>query len=271
MSQSPIARIAAHFGCDLNIGRKIPMQKAEVIATIKALAESNGGVPVGRTRLLQEGGITEGQYSKFGTLGELQTEAGYTPNALNGAIDEEEILSQLVDLSSLLGEFPTIQKMRAAREKYPQRFPSHNTFTRLGSTKAAKASAVVAWLSGKENPTTEESLALKICRPLAIEFEKETAVPDAIFEACGYVYLFRDSTAHKIGSSIDPASRRLTLQTGNPRAIQLVHQIITDDPKGIEDYWHRRFAARRRLAAGGTEWFDLRKEDIAIFRSRTRM
>lgn len=247
------------------------MNKDEIIATIKALAESNGGVPVGRTRLLQEAGISEGQYSRFGTLGELQAEAGYTPNSLNTALDEEVILKQLVELCNLHGTFPTTQKMRAAREAHPQRFPSHNTFTRLGKTKAAQASAVVAWLSGKEPLTNEEMEALRVCCPLAMEFEQETKVPDAIFEACGYVYLFRDSTAHKIGSSIDPAYRLLSLQTGNPRTIVLVHQIITDDPKGIEAYWHRRFADRRRITAGGTEWFDLQPIDIASFRSRTRM
>lgn len=247
------------------------MEKAEIIACIQALAKTNGGVPVGRSRLLKEAGITEGQYSKFGTLGELQAEAGYSPNSLNSALDEEDILRQLVDLCSLQGEFPTIQKMRAAREKFPQRFPSHNTYKRLGGTQAAKACAVVAWLSGKDILTNEESIALKICRPLAIKFEKETEVPDAHFEACGYVYLFKDTTAYKIGSSIDPASRRLTLQTGNPRDIRLIHQIITDDPRGIEDYWHRRFNARRRIMAGGSEWFDLRREDVAVFRSRTRM
>lgn len=247
------------------------MEKSEIIATIQALAKSNGGVPVGRTRLLQEAGITEGQYSRFGTLGELQAEAGYAPNTLNGAFDEEEILRQLVDLCNLVGDFPTIQKMRAARERYPERFPSHNTFKRLGNTKSAQASAVIAWLSGADNLTAEQIFALDVCRPLAIEFEKEGEVPDAVFAASGYVYLFRDSTAYKIGSSIDPASRRLTLQTGNPRAIQLVHQIITDDPEGIERYWHRRFSSRRRIAAGGTEWFDLSREDVAAFRARTRM
>ena len=48
------------------------MEKSEIIATIQALAEANGGVPVGRTRLFQEAGITEGQYSKFGTLGDYK-------------------------------------------------------------------------------------------------------------------------------------------------------------------------------------------------------
>jgi hypothetical protein len=83
----------------------------------------------------------------------------------------------------------------------------------------------------------------------------------------GYVYLLRSGKHYKIGRSNAVGRRERELAIQLPRKDAILHKIATDDPAGIEFYWHRRFESCR----GNGEWLNLTAEDVAAFRRRKYM
>lgn len=67
---------------------------------------------------------------------------------------------------------------------------------------------------------------------------------------------------YKIGRTVSVGSRERQLAIKIPIPPTTVHKIETDDPSGVEAYWHRRFENKR----GEGEWFALSSEDVRAFK-----
>lgn len=240
------------------------MNKQHILAEIFRTAAANGGVALGRERFFNETGIKESDWAGkyWARWSDAVAEAGCEPNRLQQPIDETTLLQALAQTARALGHWPAVTELKLRSKQVPA-FPSHNTFRRFGS-KDDQIAKVVAYC--EEAPGWKD-VADILRRSKSEPVNPSESVVATATEAIGYVYLLKANRYFKIGrsSSFERRSRQLAIQL--PERAETVHVIRTDDPVGIELYWHRRFEAKRKNG----EWFELSAEDVKAFRRRKFM
>ena len=235
------------------------MDKADILAEIKRTAQENGGKPLGRERFESETGIKPYNWSKYwARFGDAQREAGFEPNTLQGSYDTNFLLDKLAMLMQELNKFPTHNERRMRTHSDPT-FPNPGTFQRLGD-KRSVISQMLAYCSDKPQYADVVTLLQHELNGMPEATISVSTGDDNIY---GFVYLVKGHPGeYKIGRT-NLVDRRLS-ELGATASVEqsLVHEIKTDDPAGIEAYWHRRFQDKRMRG----EWFKLTAADVKTFK-----
>lgn len=233
------------------------LSKESIVETYNRLVKERGGIAVGERIFTRETGIA--RYHWMGgywrSWSAFQTAAGHSPNDPTARIPDEVLLRRFAELTLERGEVPTEADLNLKRKEDPS-FPGKLVFRRWGSRDGLLA-AVAEYCEG----SSEFAQVLDLLRQ-----GSSTRLDHRIgsLGVSGYVYLLRSGKHYKLGRT-NAAGRRLReLAIQLPQKPDTVHVIETDDPEGIEAYWHRRFAEKRQ----GGEWFALSADDLRAFKKR---
>jgi hypothetical protein len=241
------------------------MDRQQILAEIKRLAVENGGQAPGRQAFTRTTGVRMSDWYPHIWLrwGDALADAGYAPNQLQTRASDEILVEKYITLVRELGRFPIEGEIRR-KARGDESFPSHTAFNRFGG-KDKLLGAVAAHC--RKTTGFEDVLALCVesentsARSSAAKREREARV---ITE---FVYLMKSGPHYKIGRTNSVGRRGSELAIKIPIPPKTIHSIETDDPIGVEAYWHKRFVDKR----GEGEWFALSPEDVKAFKRWKRI
>jgi hypothetical protein len=198
------------------------MTRQHILDEIRRTTKANGGVPLGRDRFQQVTGIryTEWWGRHWSRWSDAVREAGFTPNQLQGAYEDDELVEKLIGLIREIRRFAATGDLRL-KKRSDASFPNDKV--------------------------------------RASHFGSTSNLRKVVIDYCGSHPGFDDIP------SLGRSEYELAIQL--PGKLSTVHVIKTDDPDGIEAYWHKRFAAKR----GNGEWFSLDNSDVTAFKRRKFM
>ena len=228
--------------------------RARIIGEIRRIAAENGGTPPGIQRFATLTGIgrTEWHGKIWARWSEAVKEAGLTPNLRQGPLEKSELLVCMATAIRTLQRIPSDAELSLLR-RAGLRIPTNQTYVRHFGGKPGLLRQLKKWTV--ETPGWSDVAAILADVP-------DEAEPEEPAKPTGAVYLLRHGPHHKIGCSKQPEDRVTELRLMLPPSSHLTHIIRTDDPHGVESYWHRRFADKRVRG----EWFKLTRQDVAAFR-----
>jgi hypothetical protein len=239
-------------------------EKEDILQEIRRQAAINDGVPLGKERFEVATGIKAsawvGRY--WVRWGDALVEAGFAPNQWQGQkLSDEELIKELAILALELGHYPVVAEVKFHHSKYPS-FPDQKTFRNRFGTQQEQLRRLMNFVKG--NPEYQDVYGM--CAPLVKSVPDEVSSPRRNASVPGRVYMIYSQSLklYKIGESDDLKRRYQEIQSAVPGKLDEIHVLETDDPAGIERYWHRRFKHHKKI----NEWFELTASDVEAFKSR---
>ena len=241
------------------------MSRQQIVAEIQRIALENGGHPPGSQAFERATAVKMSEWYPHIWLrwGDALAEAGYAPNLLQAKLSDVLLIEKYISLTRQLGRFPVAGEIRR-KAKEDQSFPSHSVFSRFGG-KDKLLEAVAGHC--RKTSGFDDVLGLfaereaKSAHAKAAKREPERKIPTE------FVYLMKSGPHYKIGRTNSVGRRGSELAIKVPVPPKTIHSIETDDPIGVEYYWHRRFANKR----GEGEWFTLSPDDVSAFKRWKRI
>ena len=220
------------------------MDKQQLVAEIKRLALENGGRAPGRQAFEAATGVKMSEWYPHIWLrwGDALAEAGYAPNVLQEKMTDDALLEKYIAFTRQMGRFPVEGEIRRkAREDAS--FPSHSVFARFGGKeklleavethcrKAGGFEEVLELCERRKTTSTQTKTRVR---------KAESKIPTEL------VYPMKSGRHYKIGRTNSVGRRRSELAIKIPVPPTTVRSIETDDPIGVEAYWHKRFPEQTR-------------------------
>lgn len=239
------------------------MKKNEILLKIKQLYELHG-TPPGWGTFQKATGLKKSKWFPefWFRWSDAIIDAGFKPNEFVKAHSPEFIVKQLIELIRELNHFP-IDAELILKKKKDKSFPNSRSIHKLGNKKY-RIDLILEHLR-KLNKEENQDVIL-ICEEELKKLPKKKRDNSSEQEdlKVGFVYLIKHGSRneYKIGKTYDPLRREGEIRLQLPEKIKPIHYIETDDPSGIEAYWHNRFKEKRING----EWFKLLGDDVKTFK-----
>lgn len=233
--------------------------REDIINKIRKYAKKNNKTP-SEIVFYELAGIGIYDLKKLGWpyYGALVREAKLKPNKFDRTkYSREQLCKIFIEFMRELGKWPTRGDLDV-KHYNDKNFPASATFYKKLNKIEGLAKSVMEFIEGKRN---YDDIAT-ICKSVFEKYSKQVTSPESADIMHGFVYLGKQHGRYKIGYTTDLNRRREDISLLGSEPIEWIHSIETDDMKGIEKYWHDRFASKWMRG----EWFKLAPSDIKSFK-----